>query len=69
MEKDKTFSQALEVVKSGGRIRRAAWKTDTWFVIGDEKYDPTPHLRIHGTSGSPFLLTQEDIMSEDWEIE
>lgn len=80
------FGQAIEILKSGGRVRRTGWNgkglsIEMQVPDGNSKmtlpylfmnYPSTPASDTapanHINARVPWLASQTDILSEDWEI-
>ena len=67
-----TFSEALELVKGGQKVKRAswgAWERTEWVHL---LADPRPfrsYLRRMDAEGyhTPWLPTQDDLLADDWQ--
>ncbi len=68
------FSDALEIVKNGGEIQSTGWNGKGLLVkaqFPDENSKMNlPYLYIEYPNGDrcPWLASQTDIMSNDWEF-
>lgn len=76
------FSDALNKLKDGVRIQRAGWNgKGVWIAIVDGaewavsvynqmKYPTLPFIMMFTADGSlvPWLASQTDILSEDWQL-
>jgi hypothetical protein len=68
------FSQALLAVKDGQRISRAGWNgAGMWVAIQrpDKNSKMTlPYLYLRSAHGQlvPYLLSQTDVLSDDWAV-
>lgn len=56
-----TFVRALEVLASGGAIRRATWPTQNFVVRRGEALE-------YLFRDEQYELTHADIMSDDWHV-
>jgi hypothetical protein len=71
--KDLTFSQALDLIKLGFKIKRAGWNgPDQWLELQtpDEHSKMTlPYIYIKTQQDDlvPWLASQSDLLSDDWE--
>jgi hypothetical protein len=71
--KDLSFSQALELLKHGYKVRRAGWNgPDQWLELQrpDEHSKMTlPYIYIKTQQDDlvPWLASQSDLLSDDWE--
>lgn len=58
-----TFSEALEIMKDGGIVRREEWIEGTYIRIADDD-------RLRDEEGFDYIKQQsitEDILADDWE--
>jgi hypothetical protein len=68
------FSAALHALKNGSRVHRAGWNgAGQWIAMQtpDENSKMSlPYLYISTVGGAlvPWLASQTDLLSEDWEI-
>jgi hypothetical protein len=68
------FSEALDVLKVGGKLVRNGWNGKNMFIqaqFPDEHSKMTiEYLYIKGSKGqqAPWLPSQEDIFADDWEV-
>ena len=78
------FGQAIEAMKKGGKCRRRGWNGRGIFIAikwPEELYEPmsAPYIYIDTTGllsdnpdapkrRVPWLASQTDMLSEDWEI-
>lgn len=68
-----TFSSALETLKAGGRVARQGWNGKGQYLElqrPDEHSKMTlPYIYIHTVQGDlvPWLCSQTDMLSDDWE--
>jgi len=64
-----TFSEALELLKQGRKVRRHSWHPEVYHFMNNSKGEwLSGHLMIHlpqGDSGASYF--SEDIFSDDWE--
>ena len=56
-----TFVRALEVLASGGAVKRADWPTQSFVVQRDDSLE-------YLFRDEQYELTHADIMSDDWHI-
>ena len=67
------FGQALDTLKSGGKVRRAGWNgAGLWleFQVPDAHSKMTlPYIYMHTAQGDlvPWLASQTDILADDWD--
>lgn len=77
------FSQALTKLKAGDRVSRSGWNgKGMWLIlVGADEWEPEAYLRFNSDSLAPFiamrtangelvpwLASQTDILSEDWDV-
>ena len=68
------FSDALNELKNGGRIRRRGWNgKGMWIALQtpDANSKMTlPYIYMSTAQGDlvPWLASQTDLLSEDWEV-
>ena len=71
--KDMNFGEAIEVLKSGGRVTRPSWNGKGMYLelqIPDERSDMgRPYIYMAHADGvlGPWNATQSDMLGEDWE--
>ena len=69
-----TFGAAIEVMKFGKRVTRAGWNgRGMWLAlqIPDENSKMSlPYIYMSTVQGDlvPWLASQTDMLSEDWEV-
>ena len=69
-----TFDQALQIIKQGGRVRRSGWNgAGMWIALQtpDAGSKMTlPYIYMSTVTGDlvPWLASQTDILSSDWEV-
>lgn len=72
MESEKTFSEALDLLKKGKKLYREGWNGKGQFIalqVPDENSKMgLPYLYISTVSGKlvPWLASQTDLLAEDW---
>ena len=67
------FSEVLEAMKAGKKVRRTCWAHDGVLYIGTkEQYGHDLFLRVDQKIGGSFVgvhnVNTEEILAEDWEI-
>lgn len=68
-----TFSSALEILKQGGRVARLGWNGPNQYLelqVPDAHSKMTlPYVYIRTVQGDlvPWLCSQTDMLSDDWE--
>jgi hypothetical protein len=84
MPKNVDFSEALQILKAGGKVARAGWNGKGMFLkmIGSSDYSITvpivkglvfPLLPWIGMKTAddcfvPWLANQTDVLAEDWQL-
>lgn len=66
------FSEALELLKKGKRLRRAAWKNVSYVVACSGGGVTRPYLIAVDPTGMRqpgWLAAQTDLFAEDWEVD
>ena len=65
-----TFGQAIEALKINQRVRRTGWNGKGMFLFyNDRSPGLAPFIVINTlTECRPWLASQADVLSEDWEI-
>lgn len=69
-----SFSEALEVLKSGSFVSRSGWNGPDQYlglqVPTDDSKMTLPYIYIKTVSGDlvPWLASQTDLLSNDWFI-
>lgn len=69
-----SFSQALEIVKTGGRVARSGWNgKGMWLELQvPDHYSkmtlPYIYMKTADNHQVPWLANQTDILAEDWEV-
>ena len=67
-----TFGLAIEALKLGDKVARTGWNgKDMWLAIQDNCVEmDQSYIFIRSASGDyvPWLASQSDVLSEDWEI-
>jgi len=68
------FGDAIEIMKNGGRVARKGWNGKGMWLemqIPDEHSKMTlPYIYMKTACGNlvPWLASQTDILSDDWDI-
>jgi hypothetical protein len=62
------FSQALNAMKRGGKVRRVVWSETRWIEIRD---DPLPFICMTNLQGGilPWGALHDDLLAEDWDVQ
>ena len=68
--KGMTFGQAIEALKINQRVRRTGWNGKGMFLFySDRSPGLAPFIVINTLAECrPWLASQADVLSEDWEI-
>ncbi len=72
MEPGMTFGQAIDCLKSGGRVARAGWNgKGMWLAIEtpeDHRDMVRPYIYMSPVDGYlvPWVASQTDMLAEDW---
>lgn len=72
--KNQNFGIALEILKQGGRVTRSGWNGKNMYLelqVPDENSKMSlPYIYMRTTQGDlvPWLASQTDLLSDDWEL-
>jgi hypothetical protein len=64
-----SFSVALQIVKGGHRVQRAGWNGKGMYVRLAQVEGVLPFLALRTVQGDliPWMVSQADVLAEDWE--
>ena len=62
-----TFSWALECMKTGIKVKRGFWSSDTYVKFSNDIFT-NHYLVANSYQCSPFTFNKEDILATDWEV-
>jgi hypothetical protein len=66
---NETFSEALEKIKKGVKMRRACWKSFLYIDLMTSYEDGLPYINTNQpNSGIYWKPDQGDLLANDWEL-
>lgn len=63
------FSEALEAIKEGQKVRRSSWKNKSGVIYLVEHFSRPPYIEYRYIQGGVVYVAYcDDILATDWEV-